>query len=175
MNDNSSDEELMVMYQNGTEEAFLILYKRHSSKIYGYVKSKVRVEEKARDIFQEIYLKIHRSKNLYNRTFPVLPWFFTIARSVIVDAIRKEQSVKIVPQENLEYAITEEVTSDVDLVPGMRHLSEAQRTAVQLRFIEEKTFEEIADHLDTSTDNVRQLVSRGVKKLRSIFKPGVRK
>ncbi len=173
MNDNLNDEELMVMYQNGTEEAFSILYKRHSSKIYGYVRSKVRADERARDIFQEIYVKIHRSKNLYNKTFPVLPWFFTIARSVLIDEVRKEQTVKLVPQENLDYEAPAENRGDIDISPGLSQLPENQRTAVQLRYVDEKTFEEIADHLETSPDNVRQLVSRGVKKLRSILKPGV--
>jgi RNA polymerase sigma factor (sigma-70 family) len=172
MNDNLSDEELMVMYQNGTEEAFSMLYKRHSSKIYGYVRSKIRTDEKARDIFQEIYIKIHRSKNLYNKMFPVLPWFFTIARSVLIDEVRKEQTVKLVPQETIDVAGNEEARPSFDISPGLNALPESQRAAVHLRYIDEKTFEEIADHLETSPDNVRQLVSRGVKKLRQILKPG---
>lgn len=174
MNDNLSDEELMLLYQNGAEEAFMTLYKRHSPKIYGYVKSKVRVDEKACDIFQEIYIKIHRSKNLYNKTFPVLPWFFTIARSVLIDEMRKEQTVRLVPQEDLDrFSSANEMPIEVDISSGINQLPAAQRSAVQLRYIDEKTFEEIADHLKTSPENVRQLVSRGVKKLRSILKPGV--
>lgn len=173
MTENLSDEDLMVMYQNGSEEAFSILYKRHSPKIYGYVKARIGSEEKARDVYQEIYIKIHRSKHLYNRTFPVLPWFFTITRSVLIDEVRKERSVKQVFQENLkEMVVPAAVRSNVDMSSVLSQLPDAQKIAIEQRYVNEKTFEEIARHLKTSPDNVRQLVSRGLKKLRSTLRPG---
>lgn len=36
-----SDEELMVLYQQGEEKAFQTLYERYSGKLYGYIKKKV--------------------------------------------------------------------------------------------------------------------------------------
>lgn len=175
LNDSLEDSELMQMYQNGSEEAFALLYRRHSPKVYGYLKAKLKNEEKAQDIFQEVFVKVHRSKHLYNKKFPVLPWFFTIAHSSLIDHLRKKDLMKLVPEEELDLAATSgEISSEVDLSSGLSRLSEAQKKAVELRYIDERTFEEIADQLETSPENVRQLVSRGVQRLRSILKSGVR-
>lgn len=173
MREDLSDEELMLMYQNGKEEAFIALYRRHSGKIYGYVKSKVKSQEKAADIFQEIFIKIHRSKDLYRRDFPVLPWFFTIARSVLIDETRKERPLVLVSDEQLsEKPAPALVQNEVLPAAELARLPEAQRAAVQMRYVDEKTFAEIADYLNTSEQNVRQLVSRGIKKLRSLLASG---
>jgi len=71
-----SDEELMVMYQTGSEEAFDSLYRRHSEKIYGFLRRRVWNDERAAELYQEVFLKMHRSKQLYNKSLPALPWMF---------------------------------------------------------------------------------------------------
>ena len=170
-----TDEELMQLYQVGNEEAFRQLYSRHASMVLGFIKSKIRNTEKAHDIFQEVFVKVHKSKHLYNRTLPFLPWLFTITKNAIVDEVRKSKNEKLHTQ-------TDEI-SDTVLMPGqepdfsqvrpyMEALPENQKSAVYLRYVEEKTFEEISTILKTSSANVRQLVSRGVQRMRELFQSG---
>ena len=86
-----SDEELMIMYQSGSEEAFQTLYRRHSDKIYGFIRRRVWNSERTAEIYQEVFLKMHRSKHLYNKLLPALPWIFSVARSVLVDGLREDK------------------------------------------------------------------------------------
>lgn len=167
-----SDEELMVMYQNGDEAAFQALYSRHSERVLAFIRSKVSNPQLAGDLFQEVFVKVHKSKRLYNRTFEVLPWLFTITRNTVIDGLRKDNRHLFSGDhdvENFEAPGLGEALTQKDLAPAMAKLPENQRQAIQMRYTDENTFDEIAKKLDTSSDNVRQLVSRGIKNLKSFF------
>ena len=55
------------------------------------------------------------------------------------------------------------------LVPKEIALSANQRKAIELRYGEDFSFEEIALSLNTTASNVRQLVSRALKKMKKYF------
>jgi RNA polymerase sigma-70 factor (ECF subfamily) len=57
------------------------------------------------------------------------------------------------------------------LLPKDADLSKSQRQAIELRYGEDFSFEEIADTLGTTSSNARQLVSRAIKRLKKIIKP----
>lgn len=163
-----TDEDLMVLYQNGNEDAFLALYERHAKRVFGYIKSKVRNEELSVDIFQEVFVKIHKSKHLYNKSLPLLPWIFTVTRTTMVDMLRKKKKSDVESSLDYDIGMTEE-DSKVDITPYLSKLPSVQKTALEMRFLEEKTFEEIAILLKTSSPNVRQIISRGIKRVKQML------
>lgn len=172
---NRTDEELMVLYQNGSEAAFQILYDRHSSKIFGFVLARIRNLESAHEIFQDVFIKIHKSKHLYNKSLPVLPWIFTITRNTVFDYSRRGSRVETsTPVEKIDEraAMEDQNELGLDLQPSLLKLPLQQKLAVEMRYYDEKTFEEIAETLNTSPVNIRKLVSRGVKRLKEIIKEG---
>ncbi len=167
-----TDEELMVMYQNGSESAFEVLYHRHSTKVFGFLKSRIQISEKVPDIYQEVFIKMHKSKHLYNKTLPVLPWIFTITKSVMLDSLKTDKSSKIIDGFDLDQIPAPVGAGSAQLNEAdilIRKLSGNQKRAMQMRFINDKTFEEIADSLKTSPGNVRQLITRGVKRLKELL------
>jgi DNA-directed RNA polymerase specialized sigma24 family protein len=168
----STDEELMAKYQEGSEEAFKVLYTRHSGKIYGYLKSRIRSEQEVTDLFQETFVKIHRSKHLYNRSLPVLPWLFSITHSVMIDGTRKTYKKNEVYDFDFNQFPAAVPAASLGLPSEISSLPENQQTAMQMRYVDEKTFEEIAESLKTSPANVRQLISRGIKNLKNLVKSG---
>lgn len=170
-----TDEDLMAMYQDGSEEAFRALYARHSRKIFGYLKTRSQSEQEATDLFQEVFVKIHRSKQLYNRSLPVLPWIFSVTHSVLVDGLRKVSRKKEVYDFNFDQLAAKEIAETdghLAIRPLIGTLPNNQQVAVQMRYLDEKTFEEIAEHLKTSPMNVRQIISRAVKNLKRIVSEG---
>jgi RNA polymerase sigma-70 factor (ECF subfamily) len=169
-----TDEELMVMYQNGSEEAFKALYERHSSKVFGFLRAKLRSEERVNDVFQDVFVKVHKSKHLYNRSLPFLPWLFTVTKNALVDEVRKATKNKLHVEVNDSIASPEAeiVPSLSDVVPYLQALPENQKRAVELRYVEEKTFDEISAILNTSEVNVRKLLSRGIQRIRELLQEG---
>ena len=163
-----TDEHLMTEYRLGNEDAFTILYERHSSKIYGYLCAKTSSDSLAREIFQVTFLKLHATRDRYRSDLPFLPWIFSICRNELIDTMRKkarnlEDSTEWLPE-------TAARTEEEEAKPvSFEHLAGVQKQAVEMRYQEDLSFEKIAARLDTSPANARQLVSRGIKTLRRFY------
>lgn len=172
---NRSDEELMVLYQNGSESAFQVLYDRHSAKIFGFILSKIQKKEIANELFQEVFIKIHKSKHLYNTSLPLLPWIFTITRNTIFDYARRGSRVETaISEETFDERASMEDQQELglDIKPIISDLPTQQKLAIEMRYYDEKTFEEIAETLNTSPVNIRKIISRGIRRLKEIIKEG---
>lgn len=176
--EDQSDEELMEMYrmekdQTSSKLAFEILFKRHSGRVSGYLKKRLSNSKEAQDLVQEVFLKLHRSRHQYNSSLPFSPWLFSITRSVWLDGIKKRKIEQITDNEILEKIVApsqmlENSSLELD-ISVLKELPVTQKEAVSLRVIDESTFEEIALKLSTSPENARQLVSRGLKKLKLLL------
>ena len=169
---NLNDEELMSLYQTGSDTAFYALYERHSAKIYAYLKRRVSDKSQMEDIYQDVFVKVHKSKHLYNPALPVLPWLFTITKSVLIDALRKDKSSKYVDDFNFDLLSYEPQlqTAGASEIQGLiNQLPETQKAALEMRYIDEKTFEEIARKLKTSPMNARKIISRGIARMKQFM------
>jgi RNA polymerase sigma-70 factor (ECF subfamily) len=168
----------MLAYQNGEERAFETLFKRHSPRLWAYLRRREENSEQAAELFQSVFLKLHRCRRSYDPAFPFLPWLFTICRNTLIDEARQRATRAIATDPRLldelpgqscgqESESGAEVMAGREL-PSLFELPEAQREALQLRYGEDWSFEEIARRLDTSSMNARQIVSRGIRRLRKL-------
>ena len=172
----TTDEQLMELYKNGSMEAFEELYGRHKAKVYGYLSKRVRSRFDRDEIQQNVFLKLHRSRHRYNNSFPFLPWLFTICRSVMIDFIRSKEAKEgnLVQDDGIidTLSAAEKEAPGIDgMAPAMAKLNKDQREAIRMRYGEDFSFEEIAKRLDTSVPNARKVLSRAVKKLRGLVNP----
>jgi len=165
-----ADEELMVFYQNGSTHAFDLLYKRHSSRVFEFLRRRTNPQN-AGDLLQESFLKLHKARHQYSGKYPFLPWLFTITRNVLYDHARLKETKlsRNSVSEVEELADHEKVDTGADLQPFLVALPEAQRRAVELRYLQDWSFERIAAEMQTTPINIRQIVNRGLKKIRSNF------
>jgi RNA polymerase sigma-70 factor (ECF subfamily) len=166
-----TDEELMVAYQAGHEEAFQVLYARHSANVYGFLSSKLHDRVLADDAFQATFLKLHQSRAKYDPALPFAPWMFTVCRSAMLDTLRARKRNTRLEDLNpvaVENAVAVTPAAATPL-PDLKALPEIQRQAVELRYVHDLSFDDIAARLETTSANSRQLVSRAVKKLRKIM------
>jgi RNA polymerase sigma factor (sigma-70 family) len=167
-----TDEELMALYQAGEEAAFNVIYERYSGRVYGFLKLKLRNPEGVNEVFQTAFLKLHHARMQYSPHLPFTPWLFTIARNALIDWCRQKarqdlltDSVRVEPLAPER----EPAAPHSHALPDLTLLPEPQRDALRLRYYEEMSFEEISRRLNTSPANVRQMISRGIKRLRKAF------
>ncbi|AZZ37294.1 hypothetical protein CIK05_11010 [Bdellovibrio sp. qaytius] len=166
-----TDEQLMLLYQNGEIAAFDELFKRHSSKVYGFLLKRVRNDQTAADLSQEAFVKLHKSKHLYNPSLPVPPWIFSVTNSVLLDFLKKRSEV-LTDDGQIESLVDGTplvALSTIEVEPMIEQLPNPQREAVHMRYIDEQSFEAISVALKTSPDNARKIVSRGIKNLKSFL------
>jgi RNA polymerase sigma-70 factor (ECF subfamily) len=162
-----SDEELMRLYQDAREDAFNVLYQRHSGLVYGYLRKRLPSPQAANDVFQAAFLKLHRSKDQFNGSFAFMPWMFTVVKTSLYDW-QKNQNLRAAPLTLDENLASPPLPESVP-TPDLSVLPEAQRTAVELRYLNELSFEEIAARLNTTPGNARQIVSRAIKGLKALL------
>jgi len=170
-----SDEELMSSYRLGEGRAFEVLYRRYSSKIYGFIVKRVGKGAVADDIFQEVFLRLHRFRGRYNETLPFLPWVFTITRNTLIDHERKrsgQERREAEIQGELEQLVAEESDHEEsrNVADALRDLTPRERDVLTMRMEGELSFNEVAAALGTSATNARQIASRALKKLRTFWK-----
>lgn len=175
--EDKSDEDLMEIYKMGNVIAFEILFIRHSGRVLGYLSKKLKFPKEAKDLLQEVFFKLHRSRHLYNQTLPFSPWLFSITRSIWCDFLKKHQLEDATESQILERMVTlaqdsaiPDFKSKISGIEILNQLPINQKEAVSLRIYDEATFEEIALKLSTSPENARQLVSRGLKRLKTVLK-----
>lgn len=171
---NLTDEDLMQLYRRGESEAFDELYRRHSAQVYGYLHSRLKDRSLVDEVFQNIFLKLHRSRAKYDASLPFVPWLFTISRTVLIDSCRQRKTTEKI---NALYSSEQELNAPSrgslldemalpESIPALASLSDSQKKVVDMRFREDLSFEEIAARLNTSSSNARQMVSRAIRKLK---------
>lgn len=164
----------MELYQSSDYIAFEILYYRHSGRFYQYLNAKVGAEIAA-ELLQDTFARIHKSRDKYNTQFPFLPWAFTIVRNLLRDHYKKAETQTVQKSVGLESVIMEAVSDTVNasglsqLEISVENLPDKQQRALRLRYLNDWSFVKIAEEIETSPQNVRQLISRGLKKIRSSF------
>ena len=87
----STSEQLMERYVDGEAEAFEFLYRRVSPNLMGYLLRLTRNRERAEDLLQITFSKIHRARGSFLKGAPVLPWILAIARRSFLDERRSAQ------------------------------------------------------------------------------------
>lgn len=169
-----SDENLMQAYREGDVAAFTDLYKRYQGRVYAFLRHKGLNLESAEEVFQNIWDKLHRTRFRYDTSFKFSAWIFTIARSAVIDFWRKEKKFahsKVF--EEAKFASLEKNEThkpDNEKQIPWNEISAEDRQSLEWRYLDENSFEDIAHRLGLSTDNVRQRISRALRKLRKILK-----
>jgi len=151
---------LVKKYVAGDENALAILIKRHQSKIFGFIYSKILDRDLADDIFQDTFVKVIKTlkSNSYNEEGKFLPWVMRIASNLIIDHYRRNKKMPML-RETEEFSIfsilkdcspnveNEMITSQVelDLKKIIQELPEDQQEVLMMRIYQDLSFKEISD------------------------------
>lgn len=84
------DEELMEEYRNGNKKAFTTLVERYQRELYHFLVRFVGNRAAAEDVFQETFLQVHQSVELFDTQRRFRPWLFTIAANKGRDLMRSQ-------------------------------------------------------------------------------------
>jgi len=165
------DGELMGLYADGSQGAFQELFRRYEGRAYAYFLRRVRSDAQARDLYQELFLRLHRFRDTYDASRPFEPWFFHIAHRVLIDDWRRRHRQAEV---GLNEALLESPGADPERSAAARH--ESQRQLARLSpeeariLVDAKVrgleYSEIAAALSKSVAAVKQIASRSLRRLR---------
>lgn len=139
--------------------------------LLGYIRKRVKNQEDAEDLTQEVFFKLTKSSNTNIEN--IKSWVYTIAKNVITDYYRKKglQTNSIEDDSFFETKTTEDAGQELSVCIGafVNQLPEEYRALLTLSELKEIPQKEIAEQLDMNYVTVRSKIQRGRKKLKELF------
>jgi len=171
----TSDLDLLGQYaRNHSQDAFATLVQRHLDLVYSAALRQVRSPQLAEDIAQSVFTDLARDAGKLKSDTILTAWLYAVTRRTAIDAIRKESRRQLREQIAVEMNHMNASTNDwTQLEPllddAMAALEETDRSAVLLRFFENKSLRDVGEVLGASEDAAQKRVSRAVERLREFF------
>ncbi len=182
-----SDNELILLFQGGSNLALSSLVNRYKERIFSSMLYLVKDRTLAEDIFQDTFIKIIetlRNKN-YNEEGKFLPWALRIAHNLCVDHFRKIKRrpavvttdatevrdvfeiLGIGTDDNAEQRMMKE-QSYASIHKMLDYLPKEQKEVVVLRHFGDLSFKEIAEITDCSINTALGRMRYGLMNLRKM-------
>ena len=158
----------------GDQHAWDLIVRQYWRKVFNVAYKFVGKHDQAEDLTQDIFLKIFRSLDTFDRRANFQTWLISVSRNLCIDhyrSVRKERETidRGVDASDLSpatpepgpIAALEQRDRVVLLRQAMAALPETLRTAVLLRDIQELSYQEIADRLRLPEGTVKSRINRG--------------
>lgn len=146
------------------------LWEKYSEALKTFIVSRVKNEEVAKDLHQEVFLRAYlRMEDLKNEG-AVRAWLFSIARNLIMDHFRISAKVSSAPvPEEGSFKFKSDHSAEDCLFPLIEELPDKYRHVMELVALEGKTSQEISRTLNISVSGAKSRVQRGRKLLQKGF------
>lgn len=183
------DELLIRRAQRGDADAFEQLLLEHQKNVYNLCYRMAGNPDDAMDLSQETFLRAWRCLDQYQFASAFSTWLYRLCSNICIDFLRRrrrQQTVPLtfedadgeeqtyavpdaqpLPEEQVELKLTRET-----LAAAMAQLLPEHRAVLQLRVVNEMSYEQIADVLDIHIGTVKSRLSRARNQLKKILERG---
>jgi RNA polymerase sigma factor (sigma-70 family) len=155
--------------------AFIAIINAHQALIQRVCKLYCQDADDRQDLYQEIVLQLWRAYPRYEPSAKISTWLYRVALNVAISDLRqrtRKRTAGLLDATMLDLATSLEVGPDADdlaqLYRAIGRLSDVEKAFVLL-YLEERTYEEIADILGITQNNVRVKMHRVQDKLRQLL------
>src|SRR2546425_2924975 len=158
----------------GDQAAWESIVRLHWRKVFNIAYKFVGKHDEAEDLTQDVFLKIFKSLNTFDRRANFQTWLISVSRNLCIDhyrSVRKERETidrdvdanELTPASHDPgpVAALEQRDRVMLLRQAMAELPDTLRTAVMMRDIQELSYQEIADRLRLPEGTVKSRINRG--------------
>jgi RNA polymerase sigma-70 factor (ECF subfamily) len=171
-------------FAGGDEEAFTQVVEQYSRKVHALCYRILRDEEDAKDMAQEVFVRIYSKRKAFKGRSALFTWIYRIAVNMCLSHLKKRKAT-MVPLDSVEGTLGAEEAGgrsieDEDdriemreLVSGaLADLPPKQRAVFAMRFYQKMTFKEISEAMGTSIGAAKANHHFAVAHLRRILAGG---
>lgn len=167
--------------RQGDELAWEALVRQHQSRVYAVALQYVRDADDARDLAQEIFVKVYQRLDSFHGSETFLPWLMRLARNAAIDHLRRRkarpprQDVPVeenlpLPDKRPSPAVNLESADRRQLVHhALGQLNETNREMIVLKDIQGLNLKEIATILGIPVGTVKSRSNRARMELARIL------
>lgn len=175
------DKKLIKRCQIGDKAAFQELIAKYHPFVYKFLIKLTGSEQLSDDLTQDTFIKLIRNIEKFEVEGKALfsTYLITISKHCYIDYLRKERKYSNNLDFSEQFAI-QDISMDVEskvidkLLSGevlekMEELTEEQKIAIKMKYVEGLTLQEIGDKLNLEAKTVKSRIHNGIVKLRKIF------
>ncbi len=134
------------------------------------------------DMLQNVFIKIYINLNDYDSSLKFSSWLYRITHNEAIDLFRKNKVQPVFLHHEDIQQIFENIADDIDITESIHRkqnqemisksllkLDNPYRDVLVLRFLEEKSYDEISDILKIPSGTVATVINRGKKLLKKML------
>jgi RNA polymerase sigma-70 factor (ECF subfamily) len=164
--------ELVDRCRAGDELAWEAFVRQFQGRLYAVASSYMATREEARDVAQEIFVRLYEKRRLWPPAGDFLPWMFRTARNLCIDQLRRvkarpagvdlsEEVLTALPGGDRDPESRSEASSAREAVwRGLRRLTSISREVIVLRDIQGLSLEEVSAVLKVPTGTIKSRSNR---------------
>jgi RNA polymerase sigma-70 factor (ECF subfamily) len=181
-----TDNELVRLAKEGSQEAFAMLFERHRTQVYRFAYQMCPRRDDAEDIVQETFVRALKNLSRYRDEAKFTTWILRIATNYATDRARmRQRRTRLAQQEAggaLSWMTTGSDTLEAEenllqsariqvLRQAIEALPEHHKRMIIMRDIEEMEYADIAEICQTTTGGAKLRVLRARRALRDKLAP----
>lgn len=176
-----TDTELWERIKKGDKVGFEALYRRYYSVLFAYAVRMGFDEETVKDALQDIFLRLYTCRRRLPEVVHVKPYLYRSLVNALLDAAKSARNRDFPIEEGMDIpledgelaALFERNDADLKLFrqleSAFNQLSHRQKNALYLRFVQNFSWEELADMYGISVHSCMNLVGRAVARLKKLM------
>jgi RNA polymerase sigma-70 factor (ECF subfamily) len=177
----------------GDQVAWEQIVRQHWRKVFNIAYKFTAKHDEAEDLTQDVFLKIFKSLNTFDRRANFQTWLVSVSRNLCIDHYRSVRKERETIDRDVDAGELSPVAQTVSPIAALEHrdrvdllkkalhqLPPALREAVLLRDIQELSYQEIAERQHLPEGTVKSRINRGrtelarqIRRLRDELETGV--
>ena len=170
--------ELVAEFCAGNDQAYAELYDLYVNMLFNYGIKMTQDQELLKDCIHDVFVKVYTKRGDKNAINNLASYLIISLKNRLLDEFRRQTFTATEAAESYDYRVaTENVEHDYLLMEHeemqntqvaqlMSHLTRRQRQAITLYYLEQRKYEEICQIMQMNYHSVRNLMHRGMLKLR---------
>lgn len=171
------DDVLVKEAIGGQKKAYDKLVDKYQRALHFHILKMVKNKEQVNDLVQETFVKAFENLNTYNTNYAFSTWLYRIATNHTIDYLRKKKLQTLSIDEpvktrdgDMKMQLPDDTArTDRNIISKQRQqivreaiedLPEKYRRVIEMRHMEEKSYQEIADVLDLPLGTVKAHIFR---------------
>ena len=169
-----STDALIEACLHGDQHAWALIMKRYRRKVFNVAYKFVGRHDEAEDLTQEIFLKVFKALDTFDRRANFTTWIISISRNLCIDHYRRVRKERDTVDRRVDASELSPAAGGLDafarlerfdrrtlLRDALSALPETLRTAVVMRDLQELSYQEIAGRLGLPDGTVKSRINRG--------------
>ena len=171
----STDRELFAGFRAGDQLGFELLFKRYFEGLSHYAFRYLKDNQAAEDVVQDVFFKLWNKREQLRAEIEIKPYLFIAVKNTSLNQIKSNSRISDVDDDHFGNMVVNNRTAADDMELHELEMRVKQvidtlppkcREVFILSRYEEKSYKEIAEHLNISVKTVENQMGKALKRLR---------